>query len=340
MSASLVSDPESWPHRFDDASKLVGFIPVPRDLHAECTFITDEHLPKGLPMSPVPLADVEQALPGDVRAPHFIFHSAYCCSTMLARAFDIPGVSMGLKEPQILNDLVGWQRRASSEVDIGGVLDTAVRVLSRPFELGEAIVIKPSNIANPIAEPSLDRFSESKALLLYAPIESYLQSIAKKGMWGRRWVREVLIGTITDGYLVSGFEDQDLLELTDLQVAALGWLSQHALFTGLLRRFGEDRIRTLDSATLLEDQSRAMSALIGHFGIDLPQERLEDVMTGPAFTTHSKQSSASFDASERAAEQAKMAEVHGEEIEMVARWTEAVAQSQGLRMELRGALLA
>lgn len=339
MSTSLVSDPESWPHRFDDASKLVGFIPVSRELHAECTFITDEHLPKGLPMSPVPLADVEQVLPSDVRAPHFIFHSAYCCSTMLARAFDIPGVSMGLKEPQILNDLVGWQRRASPAVEIGGVLDIAIRALARPFEAGETTVIKPSIIVNAIAEPTLERFPDSKALLLYAPLESYLQSIAKKGMWGRRWVREVLIGTIADGCLVSGFEDLDLLELTDLQVAALGWLSQHALFTRLIRRFGEGRIRTLDSATLLKDQSQAMSALVGHFGIDLPQKRFEHVMAGPAFTTHSKQSSTSFDARERAAEQANMAEVHGEEIEMVAHWAEAVAQSQGLRLELPAALL-
>ena len=42
---------------------------------------------------------------------HFIFHSAFCCSTVLARAFDIPGIAMGLKEPPIYNDIVGWRHR-------------------------------------------------------------------------------------------------------------------------------------------------------------------------------------------------------------------------------------
>ena len=44
---------------------------------------------------------VIDALPS-AKAPHFIFHSAFCCSTLLARAFDIEGQSIGLKEPTIL----------------------------------------------------------------------------------------------------------------------------------------------------------------------------------------------------------------------------------------------
>jgi hypothetical protein len=332
MHDMILNDAENWPHRFYETSRQIGFIQVPRDLHRQCTFITDEYLPAALPAQAV-LHDAGRA--GEASDPataHFVFHSAYCCSTMVARALDIPGVAMGLKEPQVLNDVLGWRRRGASEEEVRAALDTALRLLARPFGAGEVNVIKPSNIFNPLAEHALSLVPGSKAVLLYAPIESYLQSIAKKGLWGRRWVRQVLIGTIGDGMLLSGFEDQNLLELTDLQVAALGWLSQHALFRRLSQQLGADRIMLQDSASLLADSGSTMQRIYDHFGLQPDERQFGAVMTGPAFTTHSKDASKAFGAEDRAAEQADMAKLHGEEIALVAQWTEAVAQSQGLTL--------
>lgn len=336
---SLLDQASNWPHRFDEAAARIRFIPVPRELHAKCTFITDEHLPDGLPVSSLALSEIEGAVTSPGAPRHFVFHSAYCCSTMVARAFDMPGRAMGLKEPQILNDLLGWRRRGADDSQVRAVLRTSLHLLSRPLGDGEASVIKPSNIANPLAKAMLELSPDAKALLLYAPIESYLQSIVKKGMWGRRWVREVLVATMADGSLINGFEDQNLLELTDLQVAAVGWLSQHALFMRLVQEFGSERIRTLDSATLLADQRSSMSALTQHFGLELSPDELEALMSGPAFTTHSKQSTERFDAGDRAKEQADMATIHAEEIGMVAAWTQAVAQSQGIELNLTARLI-
>ncbi len=259
---------------------------------------------------------------------------------MVARGFDFPGISMGLKEPQVLNDLLGWSRRWDDDESLRSTLDQSLRLLARPFSSGEATIIKPSNIVSPLADPILGLRPEAKAVFLYAPIESYLQSIAKKGLWGRRWVREVLIGTIKDNYLIGGFEDQDLLELTDLQAAAAGWLSQHALFNSLLAKFGSDRIKTLDSASLLAEQKLAVAKMFEHFDLEVGDGELGEIVSGPAFTTHSKDMSAPFDAEARDHEQSRMAEVHGEEIEKVAAWTEAVAASQMLPMTLPGHLLS
>ena len=45
-----------------------------------------------------------------VPPPQYIFHSAFAASTLLARALDVPGVAMGLKEPAILNELAEAMR--------------------------------------------------------------------------------------------------------------------------------------------------------------------------------------------------------------------------------------
>lgn len=333
----VISDATYLAHRYDEMADAYRLLPVTRETHRQCTFITDEHLPdiENYSLFRRSEFDGTNINPGPV---HFIFHSAYCCSTMLARAFDIEGVSMGLKEPVLLNDMIGWRRRGANPQKWNDVLKRSLDLLSRPFDNDRAVIIKPSNICTPLAIPSLTTKPEAKALLLYAPIESFLKSIAKKDMWGRIWVRDVLIGTRQDGYLVEGFEPDDLLKLTDLQVAAMGWLSQHSAFTAILKKFGPDRVRTLDSDTLLAQSPETIATLSSFFNLDLNDGQLEEILAGPAFTSHSKldqnQDGKIFDANARQAEQDAVASLHGAEIEMVSKWTDAVAESQGIKMTL------
>jgi len=337
----IASDAEYLLHRYDEQADLFHFLPVPRDLHRNCTFITDEHLPKNLPVSAFPRAQLDRR-PVETTNLHFIFHSAYCCSTMLARAFDIPGTSMGLKEPVVLNDMIGWARRGADITKRNEVLDQSLALLSRPFDGDNSVIIKASNICTPLAIPMLQMRPSAKALLLYAPIESFLKSIAKKEMWGRIWVRDVLLGTRDDGYLIGGFTADDLLKMTDLQVAAIGWLSQHAAFAKAIDT--TERVKTLDSDSFLNRQRETIEALNNLYRLNLGVSDIDSVLNGAAFTSHSKLGQGTrdgaFDAQAREAEQKQMAELHGAEIEMVSKWTAAVADSQGIAMDVGSPLLS
>jgi hypothetical protein len=340
--AKIISDADYLPHRYDEVADGFRFVHVPRDVHRNCTFITDEHLPNVDLYELISRADLAQ-VPLPAAPVHFIFHSAYCCSTMLARAFDIPGVSMGLKEPVILNDMIGWRRRGADNQKLAAVLDKSLYLLARPMGDDRAVIIKPSNICTPLAIPALKLRSESRALLLYAPLESYLQSIVKKEMWGRIWVRDVLLGTLKDGYAVGGFSSEELFQLTDLQVAAIGWLSQHAAFAKIIETIGSDRVKTLDSDSFLASQRESMMALNRLFDLGMSEEKIEQTLDGPAFNSHSKLDQAKrdeiFDATARQEEQNRMAELHGAEIDMVTRWAKAVAESQQINLDLNFRLL-
>lgn len=335
--AKIIRDAEYLPHRYDEEADGFRFVHVPREVHRQCTFITDEHLPNTDQFKLIPRTEVGQTelATGPM---HFIFHSAYCCSTMLARAFDVPGISMGLKEPVVLNDMIGWRRRGADRQRLAATLDQSLNLLARPMAQDRAVIVKPSNICTPLAIPSLRLRPQAKALLLYAPLESYLQSIAKKEMWGRIWVRDVLIGTMKDGYAVGGFSQEELLQLTDLQVAAIGWLSQHAAFAKIIDAIGADRVRTLDSDSLLANRTTALNALNRLFELGMDREQIAGVRNGPAFNSHSKLDQAIagdvFDATTRQEEQKRMAALHGAEINMVSRWAKAVAESQKIKLEL------
>jgi hypothetical protein len=333
----ILGDASYLAHRYDEVGDAFRFLSVPRDVHRRCTFITDEHLPNVDQYKAIARSTLPDTFSDSVPV-HFIFHSAYCCSTMLARAFDIEGVSMGLKEPVVLNDMIGWRRRGADPAKQKQVIDTSLNLLARPFGEDRAVIIKPSNICNPLAIDILRLRPDAKALLLYAPIEGFLKSIAKKEMWGRIWVRDVLIGTLKDGYAVGGFSQDELLQLTDLQVAAIGWLSQHALFAKIINEVGADRVKTLDSDTFLAHSQATIEALSNLYGLNLSPATMGAVLQGPAFTSHSKLDQAKrgevFDATARSEEQQKMTEVHGAEINMVATWTKAVAESQGIEFSI------
>lgn len=334
--AIVARDPLWLADRYDANQDVVHFRHVPRDVHRGATFLTDEYLPAGR-IVPVGRA-AALAAAGPAAPLHFVFHSAFCCSTLLARAVDIDGIAMGLKEPVILNDLVGWKRRGGDPRAVARALDGAMALLARPFDPGGTVVVKPSNIVNCLAPAMLAMRPDMHALLLHAPLHIFLASVAKKGMWGRLWVRELLRGQLRDGFVDLGFDADAYFGQTDLQVAAVGWLAQQASFARLVAAHGPGRVRTLDSEALMAAPADSMSRLAALFGLPLDADRIDAIVAGPAFARHSKFGTA-FGERARADEYRDARAIHGEEIEKVLLWTEAVAAHAGVPMQLGASLL-
>ena len=327
--------PDWLAHRYDDQADAVHFVRADRAERRRIPFLTDENLAGA--GTPQIIGRREALAAAGAPAPvHYIFHSAYCCSTLLANGYDREGVSSSLKEPVILNDLVGWRHRGATPARVAEALDGALALLARPFASGEAVVVKPSNVVNALAPAMLAMRPEAGALLLHAPLRAFLGSIAAKGLWGRLWVRELLVKQLRDGLVDLGFAPEDHLLQTDLQAAAVGWLAQHALFAKLARQY-PGRVRTLDSETLLAQPSEALAALDGLFGVR-EDEAGRAAVVGSVFRRHAKFGT-EFDAEARAADQRNAAEAHGDEIDKVVAWAERVATSAGVAMVLPGGLM-
>lgn len=331
-------NPEWLAHRYDAPGDRIQFVEVPRARHAEIPFLTDEYLPAAATPRVISRTTAVEQAPAPAPL-HFIFHSAFCCSTLLVRALDAPGLAMGLSEPVILNDIMGWRRRDRPDGPrIAAVTDAALRLLARPFGPGEAVIVKPSNLLNPLAPGLLQLRPESAALLLHTSLEAYLGSIARKGMWGRLWVRDLLAKLLPEGLIRLGLEGDDYLRLTDIQAAAVGWLAQHAHFAALAERFGPVRVRTLDSDTFLARPAETLLALGRHYRLPLDEARAARLAAGPAFGRNSKSGEA-FGAADRAADKARALQTHGEEVGMVLEWARAVAANAGVPERLPHPLL-
>ena len=196
-------------------------------------------------------------------------------------------------------------------------------------------MIKPSNVVNPLIPAILALRPASPALLLHAPLEAFLGSVARKEIEGRAWVRELMWKLIRLGLAQRfGFSEEELYRHSDLQVAALGWLAQHALFAELAAAH-PGRVRTLDSDVLTARPTECVAALGTVFGIDLDAAQ---VVAGPAFQSHSKTRDR-FGSADRAAERTSGLALHAREIGIVIEWAHAVAAHAAVPLVLPAPLL-
>src|SRR5688572_22418978 len=237
--ARIVADPEWLAHRYDERQDTFHYRHLTRARHAEVGFATDDYLGKEDNPVILPREEAARLLAGEAPL-HFVFHSAFCASTMLVRALDVPGSAMGISEPVMLNDMTGWRKRGADVRLHAQVMNDVLGQLARPFGSGEAVVLKPSNVFSGLAMGALHLRPAARALLLYSPIEEFLLSVARKGMWCRLWARELLENLLHDGMVDLGFEPRDYLRQTDLQVAGVGWLAQHHLFHRMAKHYGAE----------------------------------------------------------------------------------------------------
>lgn len=330
-----LSDPEWYAHRFVEGHDAFRFIRLSRADHRTVPFLTDAYLGERGPHHDIPANEVLALGKGRL---HFLFHSAFCGSTLLTSALDRAGVAMGLSEPVLLNDVTGYRLRGAQGPAVARAADLSLRLLARPFGPGEAVVVKPSNLVNPLAELLLALQDQARAVFLYAPLETFLISVVRKGLGCRLWVRELLEGYLRMGYVDLGFEQGDYFRQSDLQVAAVGWLAQHAHFARLVERLGPGRVATLDADRMTRDPAAALVAVAGHYGLALDSTAIAAIVAGPIFGQHSK-SGAAFTAADRSAEYAAARTAHGEEIDMVLEWARQVADNAGVALSPPNALL-
>ena len=332
--SAIIDDAEWLAHRYDPGHDAFHFRKVARADRSAVPFLTDLHL--GEEAQPVVLrrSDCHAARNAAPVPMHFLFHSAYCASTMLAQALDQPGIATSPSEPVLLNDMVGWRRRGAEPRDHAAVMDDALAMLGRGFAQSEAVIVKPSNIFNPLARGALMLRPDARAILLHAPLRAFLLSVARKGMWCRLWCRELLEGYLSDGFVQLGFEARDYFRQSDLQVAAVGWLAQQQAFSALIA-WAPGRIASLDSETLTLDPVAAVAAAMDHLKLTVDHDA---IAVHPALGRNSK-SGAPFAEGERQRDLAVAEAAYGEEIAQVVGWAEAVADQAGIPLALPQPLL-
>lgn len=333
---SLAADPAWFPERLDWRRGIVRFARMSREALVDEAFLDERAAQSAGERIDAPLDDVLAAAPRS-RTPRFIFHTAFCCSTLLARALDAPGFALALKEPQVTLDLASAMRvdpryRGGYGAEVSKAL---FGLLARPHQGDEAVVVKPTNAASILMRAAAAE--GAPMILLYGGLRDFLISVLKKGEEGRAFFRKQYLSFAMDGAGLSGVEQRQAMGFTDLQIAALVWRHQIEAFAAILA--GPTlRVASLDYRRLLADPPSILAAAARRLDLATPAETLDDAARGEVFARNAKFSDRKFDAAQRYSEQSDVEARWKAELDLIERWAAPITLGFDARLPLARAL--
>lgn len=313
----LMASPDHYLFAFEGAQ--AALLPMDRAAYARSIFLDRRISPAGQQMARVDAAQLAGILDRNqtpVPETGWIFHVAHCGSTLLARALDVPG-DLVLREPVALRQLAieaidggrhdAWRAR----------LRLALRLLGRRYAPGAPVVVKANVPVNFILEEMMADRPEAPAILLYYPLETYLLAILRSENH-RNWVMGV------SQELRRELDRREPCEATPADpaiAAARLWLAQLRIYAQALARY--PKAVGLDAATLFERPKAVLEAAARHFGVHISPETLAATISGPLFSTYSKNPGLAFDNTDRLAREAEQRALLGEELAAAANWVRA-----------------
>lgn len=265
-------DPAWFLDDLDLTTGLAQFLRTDRAALSGQPFLDPRWARKGMERTSLPgtALDLSPSAPPELS---FIWHTSYCCSTLIASALDAPGRCLSLKEPQALVGLANLKRGQQGALKRPGLARAVFALMARRFDPSEQVLIKPSNYANNLL-PEAAAMTEGRHLMLYSSCRRLLVSVLKRGEELRAYPRELFVSLANDGHPQANWPMKTLLCLTDLQMAALAWHMQVAEMRKAMETLGE-RAVSLDGDAFLADPKRALAALNGFFGLELDAAALD-----------------------------------------------------------------
>ena len=320
--ADLVNDTAWLPHRLDMQRRAVVFGRFDRDTLSKASFLDYRIEDATQSWAEAPIDELLAIAPQLRNAtPSFLFHTSYCCSTLLARALDRPGRVLVLKEPEIIMGLSNAYRMAQDQAEISMIhklRDAVFALVARPHEDEERVLIKPTNAANNLI-PILAALG-IPIILLYGDLRRFLASVIKKGDPCKTLVRQIYRVYAMDRIGVAAIPQRDALALTDLQIAALVWRHQIELCNAVLSDLTGNNVRSLNFRTLLDRPAETLQAASDHMQFGLEADDCRAVAGSALFRLDAKDETRAYDAAKREEEERELIEQNAGAIDLIEDW--------------------
>lgn len=248
-------------------------------------------------------------------APHGIFHVSHCGSTLVSRLLaGLPGC-LPLREPLPLLALALARRelgRPMARLDTAGwdgLFDLYLRLAARSYRDGERALIKATSICANLVAPFLAHGEDSRALLLYTDLETWLATMLR-GEAVRVNGRHYAPAWLTDFIALTGRDDLRLTAMVEAEQFALNWLTGMLHFQAALERMPA-RVQACDFEVFLAEPVAGIQGAASFLGLDAT--RAPELAAGPLMRSYAKDPTQPFDAAQRRRElQAAQAKVGGE----------------------------
>ena len=316
---TLFHSPEFYPQWMDFEQNTLLFLHMSRESYRNSVFldVRTQHL--GDPVQIVNLDDVLRASAGNGAKPtrvHYILNTAFCCSTLLARYFELFPDCFVLKEPILLTQLATVEPASVSRWE--DAFEVCVKLLSRTYLESERPVIKVHEACNVLGNRLLED-PEITITFLTTPVRRFVLSVLKAES-RREWARHRVNKMSRRHEFAELFQDLDVAGLSDAQAACCMWLANHMQCQRLCSSDSCERVLVLNGDDVADRPVPTLTriAKAGGFGVD--EKQLEAIVSHPSIFRYSKNSSLPFNATSRQQEMEQLDQQWGKEAQVALRW--------------------
>jgi hypothetical protein len=345
----LISSPDFLAYKFDFNTEKVSFLKINRDEIRRVSALKLEYIDPNRHMIEIPLAELTGLLEPKSQAPsnnppRFIFHTAFCASTFLARCLDVEGISISLREPQILLDAANAKRlqwrSQSTSLDYRDLPRLALLLLQKHARPDEQLIIKPINSVNNIIPELLQIAAPAKSLLLYTDARNFLLSTLRKGEAGKHVIRAMFDLIRCDFPHLSNLTISAMIHMTDWNIILTLWRLQIEQAEAGLRKFAPTgAMASLYGEELIHDPLQVLTAANQFLELGIPADRIMDIASSDRRHQDAKISGQKFSVEKRRRTYQKLEQFYGAELEQVLKWMLNNNPSVQLQPKLSGSLI-
>lgn len=246
----------------------------------------------------------------------WLFHTSFCCSTLLARVLHLPPHQVVLKEPLVLRRL-GDARYARWPIE--ELMAPTVRLLARPWDPGGAVVVKPTHAALNVAADLLAATPDSRGVILTSSLDDFLVSNLKKTEETQAKVPGLAERALQAGTLHARLPPGALAPPDLLAAAALQWAAQRELCVDIMAAARPQQLRVVDASALLDDVPAVAWQCAQWLRLPVPREALANRAVEVS-RRNAKAIEAEYDPHRRAADVRLIQARCGHQIDAAKRW--------------------
>ena len=311
---NALRDARWYPADLDVARGVYQLLPIDEDIVERATFM-DTRLQADFSTASLVQLDAVAAAVERTGVPCWLLHTSFCCSTLLMRALHLPPTLIALKEPLVLRRLSDARH---ARISIDGWIDPTVALLSRPWQPGSRVLVKPTHAALNITTELMAAAPASRAVALTSSLDDFLVSNIKKTTETRSRIPALVERAMQAGTLQYRLPRAASSPPSWLAAAGLQWAAQRELLLDIATAT-VGRVRVIDAQDLLADMPATVAACLAWWGVEVDAGRLVeriDAVSG----THAKATQRAYDGQARRHEVAMLEQAYAAELRDTRAW--------------------
>jgi len=299
---------EFYPVHLDLQRRSLGFARIPRATYRKAGFLVPGAADLGKRIYTFNLDDI--ALSNGIARiegvrTNYIFISAFCCSTLLARYFDLMPRCLVLREPGLLGQLaiarnrpglgvppMAWEQEWREWAALG------VSLLTRSFDSRDTVIVKAADVCNNLCDVLLSRDPRSRAVLLSVPLRTFILSVLKSDS-RRLWMRARARFWHAESRRDSAIPKVEPDRLDDARRSAFLWMATQALWNPIRRGPSASRVLEVSGDQVANAPRETMRQLGLFFEMDFSDADLDKVAADQTGSRHAKDPRTKYGAADR-----------------------------------------